>query len=214
MQRSDSFRLGALLSFSGGLQDAYTYNIRGNVFANAQTGNIVLMSQNFMMGNWYGGIEYLLSVLAFIAGVFLSEFIEGWFKYLRVVHWRQIVLIIEILILFLVGLMPPEYETAANMIVSFSCAMQVHSFRVVRGNKYASTMCIGNMKSGTEHLARFIRKRKIMNLYTGLEFYGIILFFAVGAGFGGIMSGIMGIRAIWFSCGILLLAGLLMIRKE
>ena len=38
-QISESFRLSAILSFSGGLQDAYTYNVRGNVFANAQTGN-------------------------------------------------------------------------------------------------------------------------------------------------------------------------------
>ena len=31
----------ALLTLSGGLQDAYTYLRRGKVFANAQTGNIV-----------------------------------------------------------------------------------------------------------------------------------------------------------------------------
>ena len=49
MQTSESFRLSAVLSFSGGLQDAYTYNVRGNVFANAQTGNVVLMSQNIRM---------------------------------------------------------------------------------------------------------------------------------------------------------------------
>ena len=57
MQRSESFSLSALLSFSGGLQDAYTYNVRGEVFANAQTGNIVLMSQNFMSGHWEIGLQ-------------------------------------------------------------------------------------------------------------------------------------------------------------
>ena len=45
MQTSESFRLSAILSFSGGLQDAYTYNTRGSVFANAQTGNVVLDRQ-------------------------------------------------------------------------------------------------------------------------------------------------------------------------
>ena len=44
MQTSESFRLSAILSLSGGLQDAYTYNVRGQVFANAQTGNVVLMA--------------------------------------------------------------------------------------------------------------------------------------------------------------------------
>ena len=41
---SEAFLTAAFLSISGGLQDAYTYLARGNVFANAQTGNIVLLS--------------------------------------------------------------------------------------------------------------------------------------------------------------------------
>ena len=41
---SESFLTAAFLSISGGLQDAYTYMCRGKVFANAQTGNIVLLS--------------------------------------------------------------------------------------------------------------------------------------------------------------------------
>ena len=76
MQTSESFRLSAILSFSGGLQDAYTYNVRGNVFANAQTGNVVLMSQNFMMKNWNCGIHYMLPLISFAAGVFITEQIE------------------------------------------------------------------------------------------------------------------------------------------
>ena len=44
-QMSEAFVTAAFLSVSGGLQDAYTYISRGKVFANAQTGNIVLLSQ-------------------------------------------------------------------------------------------------------------------------------------------------------------------------
>ncbi|MFR8333575.1 MAG: YoaK family protein [Oscillospiraceae bacterium] len=42
-QMSESFLTAVFLSLSGGLQDAYTYLFRGKVFANAQTGNIVLL---------------------------------------------------------------------------------------------------------------------------------------------------------------------------
>ena len=42
-QMSDSFLMSAFIILSGGLQDAYTYLCRGKVFANAQTGNIVLL---------------------------------------------------------------------------------------------------------------------------------------------------------------------------
>lgn len=43
-QMSDSFLMSAFIILSGGLQDAYTYCCRDKVFANAQTGNIVLLS--------------------------------------------------------------------------------------------------------------------------------------------------------------------------
>ena len=41
---SDTFRAAVFVTLSGGFQDAYTYISRGQVFANAQTGNIVLLS--------------------------------------------------------------------------------------------------------------------------------------------------------------------------
>ena len=53
-QMSEAFRTVMFLSASGGLQDAYTYIGRGKVFANAQTGNIVLMSQAAFDGDTGG----------------------------------------------------------------------------------------------------------------------------------------------------------------
>ena len=158
-QTSETFRLSALLSFSGGLQDAYTYNVRGRVFANAQTGNVVLMSQNFMMGEWGTGLLYTFPLLAFALGVFAAERIENRFKRSRSISWQQIVLVIEILMLGVVGFLPAEFNMLANMLVSFSCAMQVQTFRKVRGFGYASTMCIGNLRSGTESLSIYLREK-------------------------------------------------------
>ena len=43
-QMSENFILGIMLALTGGFLDAYTYITRGGVFANAQTGNIVLMA--------------------------------------------------------------------------------------------------------------------------------------------------------------------------
>ena len=59
-QMSESFLTAVFLSLSGGLQDAYTYLFRGKVFANAQTGNIVLLSSNLMDGNWERVLHYLV----------------------------------------------------------------------------------------------------------------------------------------------------------
>ena len=39
---SESYLVGVLLAIAGGYLDVYTYICRGGVFANAQTGNIVV----------------------------------------------------------------------------------------------------------------------------------------------------------------------------
>lgn len=62
-QMSDSFLTAAFLSVSGGLQDAYTYIFRGKVFANAQTGNIVLLSQSIAEKNWHLALHYLVPLV-------------------------------------------------------------------------------------------------------------------------------------------------------
>ncbi len=213
-QISESFRLSALLSFSGGLQDAYTYNVRDNVFANAQTGNVVLMSQNIMLGNLAEAMHYILPLIAFALGVFITEQIENKYKYAKLIHWRQIILAIEIVILFTVGFLTAELNTIANMIVSLSCAMQVQTFRKVHGYGYASTMCIGNLRSGTESLSHYIRNRDTKSLDKALHFFGIIFVFAIGAGIGGVLSKIFGIKTIWISSIILVIVFGLMMKED
>ena len=214
MQVSESFRLSALLSFSGGLQDAYTYNVRGNVFANAQTGNVVLMSQNFMCGEWIQGLYYLCPLVSFSLGVFIAERIESGYKNSIKLHWRQIILFIEMAVLAIVGLLPSQLNTVSNMLVSFSCAMQVQAFRKVHGYGYASTMCIGNLRSGTESLSQYLRSGDQGAMHKSLHFFGIILIFAIGAGTGGILSGLLGIRTIWISVAILFAVTIIMMKEK
>ena len=52
IQRSDSFLVGALLALTGGFLDAYSYLTRGGVFANAQTGNMVLLGLRLSEQRW------------------------------------------------------------------------------------------------------------------------------------------------------------------
>ncbi len=213
MQTSESFRICALLSFSGGLQDAYTYNVRGHVFANAQTGNVVLMSQNLMTGSWHTGLRYMLPLVAFAAGIFIAERVENRFKESKRLHWRQIVLLIEIVMLIVVGFLPESLNMAANVLVSLSCAMQVQTFRTVHGFGYASTMCIGNLRSGTESLSKFLRDREREQLYKALHFFGIIVIFAVGAGVGGVLSERYSLGTIWLSAMLLVISALMMTKE-
>ncbi len=214
IQTSETFVLSAILAMSGGFQDAYTYNVRKEVFSNAQTGNIVLMSQHIMMGELMKGLSYLFPVVAFALGVLVAERIGHRYKGAKRIHWRQIIVAIEIVILFAVGFIPERYDMLATMLVSFSCSMQVQAFRKVNGYGYASTMCIGNLRSGTESLSIYLREKQHGALKKAAHYYGIIFIFAIGAGVGGICSLHIGIRAIWISSILLAIVCAMMMKEH
>ena len=210
IQMSEAFITSIFLALSGGFQDAYTYFTRDHVFSNAQTGNVVLMSHYFMTVEWGSALRYLVPLFAFAAGVFVADCIQAKYKFASRIHWRQGILLLEILILFAVGFIPKGQNMLATILVSFSCAMQVQTFRKVGGYSYASTMCIGNLRSGTAALSTYIREKRQEQLRQALYYFGIIFFFAIGAGIGGNLSAYFGFQAIWVSCVMLTVSFLLM----
>lgn len=213
-QMSESMLTAAFVVLSGGLQDAYTYLCRGQVFANAQTGNIVLFSAYLFEGAWDHCLRYLIPVLSFMAGIFAAECIHRRFKHMEKVHWRQLIVLAEMAILFAVGFMPQPLNTLANALVSFSCAMQLQTFRKVRGHAYASTMCIGNMRSGTEALCAYFHTHDREVLKKALTYFGVIGIFAVGAGLGSVLTARFAEKGIWVSCLLLAVSFLMMFVRE
>ena len=203
-----------VLTLAGGFQDAYSYNCRGQVFANAQTGNIVLLGQNIASGNFQNALHYLFPLLAFLAGVYLSEWVRELCKSFQKLHWRQIVLAFEIVMLAIAGLLPQSLNVVSNILMSFACAMQVDSFRKFRGIPCATTMCIGNMRSGTELLCRYHITKDPELKRKSLHYYFIILVFAIGAAIGAVASQKFGNPAIWIAAGLMLLGFILMFVKE
>ena len=213
-QMSESFLTAVFLSLSGGLQDAYTYLFRGKVFANAQTGNIVLLSSNIMDGQWDRVLHYLVPLCAFALGVLVAEKMRESFCNMQRLHWRQLVVLGEVLLLFIVGFLPQEQNLLANAIVSFSCAMQVQAFRKVNGYAFASTMCIGNLRSGMDSLCAWLVGGSTKAFGKAMHYFAIIFLFALGAGLGSLALAPMGSRAIWLSCLLLFISFCLMFLKE
>ena len=212
-QASDSLLVGALLSASGGLQDAYTYNVRDEVFANAQTGNIVLLGQNLMLGNWETALRYLLPLVAFAGGVYMAEVIHTRFHSRGIaMHWRHAVLLVEVVLLLCVSWMPQKLNLLANMVVSFVCAMQVEAFRELEGSSYATTMCIGNLRSAMENLYYWRKTGEDSRRHKAAVYFIVIVFFLAGAAAGGVLSQSWGEAAILLCCLPLLLAFALMLR--
>ena len=128
-------------------------------------------------------------------------------------HWRQLVVLGEVLLLFAVGFLPQSQNLLANAIVSFSCAMQVQAFRKVNGYAFASTMCIGDLRSGVEAFCIWRKTHEPRKGQNGAVL-GIIFLFALGAGLGSKSAAQLGGRAIWISCCFLLVSFALMFIRE
>ncbi len=209
-QMSDTFRAAIFVTLSGGFQDAYTYICRGEVFANAQTGNIVLLSAALLQRDWATCLKYCIPLASFVFGTLLAEFIHFRFRNYQYLHWRQLVLAAEIFLLFCVCFLPHRLDPLANALVSLVCAMQVHSFHKIHGHAYASTMCIGNLRSAAESLGEFIHSRDPKALESARTYFGIILIFGAGAALGSYVTQLVGERAILGSCILLLVSFVLM----
>ena len=77
-QMSDTFHAAVFVTLSGGFQDAYTYICRGQVFANAQTGNIVLLSAALLRGDWAVCLRYAIPLLSFVFGTMAADIRAIW----------------------------------------------------------------------------------------------------------------------------------------
>lgn len=212
---TDSLPVEVLLAIVGGYLFAYTYIARGGVFANAQTGNLVYLSVNIANGNFIKVIFYLVPIISFIVGIFATNIIQDIFKHNKVLHWKQVLVGFQIVLLFIVGFIKDgDKNMIANAIISLVCAMQLEAFRLLNGNSITTIMCTGNMRSGTSQLYKYIRTKEKRALYIGLQYYAIIFSFSLGVMTGTWITNIYRVKAIFLTCVLLLIVFILMFKKD
>ena len=131
--------------------DIYTYIARGKVFANTQTGNLVLLGMNVAEGKGHKAWYYVLPILAFMLGVGLAEWIEHKYEEKRTFRWLHVTLGLEIVILLIVMFVPGEdYNVIEILLVSFIVVLHVQNFLMVQGNSYYTTIFYGIIKNAAE----------------------------------------------------------------
>lgn len=214
LQMSESFLLAAILAIVGGFLDAYSYLLRGHVFANAQTGNIVLLGVYLQKGNLAKAFYYFVPISAFALGVVLVEIIKKLYKEEHRLHWRQRIVLLEFALLFLVAMIPQgNANVIANVLISFVCAMQVEAFRRVHQHPFASTMCTGNLRSGTESFYQYWQTGEIEFRDKGFKYFGIIVCFILGAVIGACLIQPLGRYSVLLCCFLLFLSVIFMIKE-
>lgn len=209
-QMSESIELGIVLALAGGFMDAYSYVCRDGVFANAQTGNMLLLGVHISQGEFALALHYLCPVLAFAIGIALADIVRYHLQGKNLIHWRQISVFCEAAVLFGVSFLSQDMNLLANSLTSFACGIQVESFRKIHGNGIATTMCIGNLRSGTQNLCEFFHTGERRSAEKGMLYYGIILCFILGAVIGNAFVKVFAESAIRICSIFLLLAFVMM----
>lgn len=209
-QMSESVELGIILALAGGFMDAYSYLCRGHVFANAQTGNMLLLGIHISEGNWGTALRYFFPVAAFALGIAMAAIIRIRLKNKNLLHWRQISVFCEAIVLIGVSFMPQKLNLLANSLTSLACGIQVESFRKIRGNGIATTMCIGNLRSATQNICEYWHTKDKNAARKGILYYGIIACFIIGAIAGNFFVKELSEKAILVCTGILFIACVMM----
>ncbi len=173
----------------GGYLDAYCYVTHGHVFANAQTGNIVLLGLALAEGNLAGALSHLPPLLTFTAGVFGTLWVHQRIS-LPDVRLRTIGACTELVILIallLLGSRIPNSLVVPS--IAFVAAVQVTSFQAVSDWKFNSAMTTGNLRATLKAVVLWrAGKNPAQNRQKFLATGAICLFFALGALLGGLGS--------------------------
>jgi uncharacterized membrane protein YoaK (UPF0700 family) len=203
--RVGTLGIGALLAAAGGFLDGFTYVGHGHVFANAMTGNVVLLGINCLSGSWRTAFHHVPAILAFVAGVCASQAMQLSSKRRGVSAPYPGVLVLEISVLLVLSLLP---ATTADILfttsIAFASSIQVQTFREVNGHSYNSTFTTGNLRTLSEAAFTWFSEGHDQEAArVARDFAVICAAFLVGATAGGYGAQAFGNRALW--CDIALL---------
>lgn len=148
-----------LLMIAGGMMGAYTYNVRGGVFCNAQTANIVMMAVALGNSEWRAGLYYLIPISAYCLGAFVSEALPSPVKRRGLLRWDTYLIAFEMLVLLAIGFLPLSLpHQIVQVSVNFIASMQYNTFRQAEGTPMATTFCTNHVRQVGIALAKIVRK--------------------------------------------------------
>jgi uncharacterized membrane protein YoaK (UPF0700 family) len=194
----------ALLATAGGFLDGFTYVGHGHVFANAMTGNVVLLGINCISNSWVTGLRHVPPIIAFAFGICAAKAIE--LKPPRRLGDTYVaVLIVEIAILFVLSFLPRDTaDFIITMSIAFAASVQVQTFREVNGRSYNSTFVTGNLRTLTVAAFDWCFRQRYEASRVVRDFSVICSAFLLGATAGGYTTSEFGNRALW--CDIVILS--------
>ncbi|WP_018334996.1 YoaK family protein [Actinomycetospora chiangmaiensis] len=183
----EALGVGFLLSAVGGYLDAYTYVGYGGVFANAQTGNVVLLAIGLIRGEFAEALRHVPPLLSFLVGLGVAESLARPWARRALRRPARVVLGAEALVLAVVAALALP-GTVVTVAVAFVAALQVSTFKKVGDVPYNATVTTGNLRSLVAEFASWVADRAPEARRRFGVLAGIVGSFAGGAALGAALT--------------------------
>ena len=195
-----------LLILVAGWFGAYTFLLRGGVFCNAQTANVVLLAMAIGGRDWTGAAYLIIPITAYFTGTFFSEYLGKSVKKFHFLRWDTVLVGIEVLVVIVLGLLPERApDQICQVALNFICSMQFNTFRQVKGVPAATTFVTNHIRQVGSAAAKYIRHHD-SEYAEKMKVHGaLIVFFLLGGIAGTFFSGIFSYYSIWGAAIVLLI---------
>ena len=186
---SGMFAIASVFAVVGGFLDAYSYLARGGVFANAQTGNVVLFAARAAAGNWTSAWKPLPSILAYACGVAVARLLRvrrQKHTFRATLTCQALELLVLIALLFFGRFVS---DLCAVSLIAFSAALQNTSFSNVGPWEFNSAMTTSNLRNAVSGWVRLALGETDPKLRGGAIVGSVVLLcFVAGALLGGVCT--------------------------
>ena len=206
-----------LLAMAGGLLDAVTFTLHGQVFATAMTGNLALLGVALMTHEPAEILRHAIPLCAFGAGVLAGKTLLRCYRPLSL----PVTLLLQITVLAVAGAL--SYRFPSNllvMVIAFTGAMQITVIRRADNIGFNTTFMTGNLRSVFEGAfdAAFPPPSGSAPASGGRRQFEVVglacIGFLAGACLGAATAPRFNDRSFWIAALLLFTAGLLLRRSD
>ncbi len=203
------------LTLVAGMYGAYTYVLRGGVFCNAQTANLVLFGMALGNGQWSKAAYLLIPIGAYFLGTIFSEILAKYVKRFQLLRWDTMLVAFEIIVAFIIGCLPASVpDQVAQVAFNFICSMQFNTFRQFEGMPMATTFCTNHIRQVGSNLVKYSRHKDDTSLSRIKKHGSLLIMFILGAVLCTVACVHIGLKSIWISCVVLLVLLIRMIYAD
>ncbi|BBA51201.1 YoaK family protein [uncultured Fusobacterium sp.] len=194
-----------LLTFIGGFINAYAFFTRGQAFVSMHTGNMAKIGLSLYQNDFNMLISSIVPISGCLLGAIFAQLLKFTLKEYEIPKLQKALLLTELIILLGVGFISTSFSNnIVNFLLSVITTFQLSNFRKYNGNVHNSTIATGNLRSLGAHIGDVLIKKDVESFKIASKYFILVFSFPVGIFFGGLLSTLCGIYAIWFCCIILL----------